>query len=52
LAGICFSEGDRAAACANFKKALGILLQHFGEDHPHVKIVRRGMQVAGCSDGA
>jgi len=41
-------EGDRAAACANFKKALGILRKHFDENHPHVKSVRKRMGQAGC----
>jgi len=48
LAHICEDEGDRAAACANFKKALGILRKHFDENHPHVKSVRKRMGQAGC----
>jgi len=41
-------EGDRAAACANFKKALAIFLKHFDDNHPHVKSVRKSMQAVGC----
>jgi|GEM_PF-3676636 len=48
LAAICYHEGDRAATCANLKKALGILLKHFDENHPNVKITRESMQIAGC----
>jgi len=34
LAHICKHEGDRATACANFKKALAIPLKHFDETTP------------------
>ncbi len=50
LAVIQQAQGDRPAACANFRKALAILLKHFDENHPRVKIVREWMSEAGCSE--
>jgi len=50
LAHICKHEGDLAAACAKFKKALAIPLKHFDENHPTVKSTRKSMQAVGCGE--
>jgi hypothetical protein len=50
LAHICKAEGDRAAACDNFKKALAILRTHFPDTHPHIQTVLHSMKTAGCGE--